>query len=347
MKALKYLLVFVLAIAAFITGLGLFGKKQYHIERSELIQAPMATVKEKVSTWKNFPAWSPWQPLDPAMHTSIEGTDGTVGAKYIWKGNDKVGTGSQTFKAITENQVDIDVQFTEPWASEMPTSIKLAQKPEGVQVSWGCDLKLPFPWNAFAMFTDMDKAIGKDYADGLTRLKALCEGEVKLIQDLKNTVKAVQVPTQNYVGIRKKMPMSEMQGFFGPTVATLMAGIPADQIMGGPASLYYVWDEATKTTDMVVAVPVKQKIAKLTTGAPAENYTLGGNAAEIEFTGSYEQLGFAHLAVDKYLAEQKATPSEPVLEMYMNSPETEKDPNKMVTKIRYFYPAAVAAVQNK
>jgi Polyketide cyclase / dehydrase and lipid transport len=177
MKALKYLLYFVLGIAALIGALGLFGKKEYHIERSELIKAPHALIKEKTSNWKYFSSWSPWQPLDPSMKTSIEGTDGTVGAKYSWTGNDNVGTGSQTFTSISDNQIGMEVQFTSPWESKMPSSIKLDQKPEGVRVNWGCDMKLPFPWNAFAMFTDMDKAIGKDYADGLSRLKSLCETE--------------------------------------------------------------------------------------------------------------------------------------------------------------------------
>jgi effector-binding domain-containing protein len=344
MKALKYLFYFLLVIAALVIALGLFGKKDYHLERSLLIKAPHSIVKDKVTHWANFPKWSPWQPLDPKMITTITGQDGTVGSTYSWKGNDKVGSGSQTFKSITDNEVKIDVNFTEPWASSAPSSIKMEQSPDGVLTTWSFDMHMPFPWNAFAMFTDIERGVGKDYADGLQRLKALCEGEARKIDQATQSVQVIQWPMTQYVGFRKELPMSEMQAYFGESMGKLMAGIPKDQIAGNPASLYFVWDEANQKTDLAVVVPVKKAMTTLTTGEAVQTWPIGGNAASITFTGSYDELMYPHLALDNYLAGIGATPKEPVLEVYHNSPQTEPDATKMQTQVVYFFAPIPAPV---
>lgn len=93
MKILKILLYTLLGLGALWAILGLFAKKDYHIERSIEIDAPMELVYEHVRYFKNFESWSPWAKLDPAMKTSITGDDGTIGATYKWAGNDDVGIG--------------------------------------------------------------------------------------------------------------------------------------------------------------------------------------------------------------------------------------------------------------
>jgi len=55
------------------------------------------------------------------MQVTIEGEDGTVGAKYLWKGNDDVDSGIQEIVAMDENRVDVKLTFTEPWETEDKT----------------------------------------------------------------------------------------------------------------------------------------------------------------------------------------------------------------------------------
>ncbi len=337
MKALKYLLYFLIGLALLVVLLGLFGKKRYHIERSVLIKAPHSIIKEKVTQWAHFPKWSPWQDLDPNLVTNISGTDGTVGAMYTWKGNDKVGAGSLTFRQITDTLVNVDISFSEPWTTNAPATIRMQQVPEGVQTTWGVDMHMPFPWNGFAMFTDVERSVGKDYADGLQRLKALCEGEAQRIEQAAQSVQLTDWPKTTYAALRKQIPMSQIEAFFGEGMKILMGGIPEDQIAGQPGALYFAWDEANQQTDMAVVLPVKKPISKLTTGQAIQTVTLAGKAASLVHTGPSSDAMYAHYGMDKYLNNSGLIPKEPVLEVYLNLPTTEPDSTKLQTQIVYFY----------
>src|SRR5579872_487637 len=99
----KILLVLVaLVLVAFIVGLLLPSKVV--VERSVLINRPASMVFATVNSFELFPKWSPWQDLDPNMHQNTDGPREGVGAKLIWSGNDKVGSGSDTITAFDANR---------------------------------------------------------------------------------------------------------------------------------------------------------------------------------------------------------------------------------------------------
>ncbi|MBK8192876.1 MAG: SRPBCC family protein [Lewinellaceae bacterium] len=173
MKALKFLLYAVLGLLALWMLLGLFARKNYHIERSTEIDAPIELVHEQVSFFKNFKHWSPWHVYDPNIQTNIEGTDGSPGAIYTWSGNDKVGKGNQVLKSVTPTRVDLDVSYNSWGAS--PAFFQLEEKGKKTNITWAMDMHVPFPWNAFAMLTDVNAFVGKDFENGLVNLKKVCE----------------------------------------------------------------------------------------------------------------------------------------------------------------------------
>ncbi len=164
MKALKILLYVVLGLLALWALLGLFARKNYHIERSTEIDAPIELVHEQVSFFKNFKHWSPWHVYDPNMQTNIEGTDGTPGAVYTWSGNDKVGKGNQVLRVVTPTRVELDVSYND-WGPS-PVFFQLEPKGQKTNITWAMDMHVPFPWNAFAMLTDVNAFVGKDYESG-------------------------------------------------------------------------------------------------------------------------------------------------------------------------------------
>jgi effector-binding domain-containing protein len=337
MKFIKYLLYIVLALVALLCAIGLFAKKQYHLERSVVIKAPHSIVKEKVSRWEHFNKWSPWQELDPSMQTKIDGIDGTVGATYAWVGNDAVGTGTQTFTSITDDKIESEVKFEKPWKTVAPSAMALKKVAEGIEATWSFDMTIPFPFNVFAMLTDMDRGVGKDYANGLQRLKSLCEGEANLIEQAASSAKMDTLPMQQYMGIRKTVKIAEIDAFCEASYTTLMGGLDSASIVGAPVALYYTWDEANASTEMVAAVPVAAKTTKsIKLAENVEVINLGGKAALIDYIGSYENSKLAHLGMDQYLSKNGLIQSYPVMEVYLNSPETEKDPAKLHTQIYYF-----------
>src|SRR4051812_43171030 len=94
----------------------------YRVTRSALIAAPPSIAYAQVADFHRWEAWSPWAKLDPDMLSSYAGRDGTVGASYDWKGNDKVGEGRMTLiEARPAQSVAIRLEFLKPWTSTSTT----------------------------------------------------------------------------------------------------------------------------------------------------------------------------------------------------------------------------------
>lgn len=175
MKFLKIIVYLLLTGFVLVLALGLFARHTYPIERSLEIDAPRAVVLEQIRYFANFKKWSPWNTLDPNMKETIEGTDGEVGAVNHWEGNRDVGAGSQTIQSISNDQVRMEVVLQKPWKSTSQSVFTLEEIGEKTKVTWHFNMYIGFPWNAMAMFTDVNAGVGKDYARGLGNLKKICE----------------------------------------------------------------------------------------------------------------------------------------------------------------------------
>ena len=100
--------------------------------------------------------------------------DGQVGAISKWEGNKDVGTGEQEITRIVENEVvESNLRFFKPWKSESDAYLKVKEDREGetigdMGVQWQ---RTNFPVSIMMLFMNMDKAIGKDFDEGLANLK--------------------------------------------------------------------------------------------------------------------------------------------------------------------------------
>jgi effector-binding domain-containing protein len=335
MKALKYLLYFLLGVAALIGGLGLFAKNTYHIERSITIDAPKSLVYDQVRLFKNFHEWSPWSKLDPDMKLSFTGNDGTVGATYSWNGNKNVGEGTQTMKAVAADRLDLQLDFKKPFESTVPVFFNVTGDETKTKVTWGFDPHFPFPINIWAMFTDVDKAMGADYARGLGYLKRRCESMAHKKYNGYEVLEE-EMPETFYAGIRRTIPLEEMTDFYNVSLPKIidMAAAEKITIAGSPAGMYWTFDEAGNSTDMAVAFPVKEdkKLPK-----EYQFYKVGGTKAMvIDFLGAYDSLKQAHIAMEAFMAGNKLQMVPPCIESYVTDPTAEPDTAKWLTKVIYF-----------
>jgi effector-binding domain-containing protein len=335
MKILKILLYIVLGIVVLLAALGIFGKKSYHVERSIDIAAPKGMVYEYARFFKNFNEWSPWSPLDPKMTSSITGTDGEAGVLYEWKGNEDVGAGTQKITAITADRIDYEVHFKEPFESTSPVFMTFEDKDSLTKVTWGFDMHIAFPWNGFAMFTDMDAAIGRDYENGLANLKKILEAKAQE-RYLGLRANEVQMPQQTYAMIRQTVEMPAAGAFFGANLPKILEAVQKGGVAmsGPPCGLYWAWDETTKKTDMAAAIPVAE--AK-NFGKNIQVLTLDAGAAMvIDYYGKYDSIGRAHLSLDAWIADKGLKSKSPVIESYITDPMKEPDTSKWLTKVIYF-----------
>jgi effector-binding domain-containing protein len=153
---------------------GLLLPRHVHVSRSVTIVRPASLIYATVNSFRLFPKWSPWQDLDPNMHQTTEGPREGVGAKLVWSGNDKVGSGTQLITAsIADRSVASDLDFGNMGIAKSVISLT----PDGAAtgVTWSLDIDMGANPIGHYVGLMMDRMIGPDFSTGLSKLKKLVE----------------------------------------------------------------------------------------------------------------------------------------------------------------------------
>jgi effector-binding domain-containing protein len=170
----KKILMVLVVVVVLIAVIGFLLPRHTVVKRSVTINRPASLVYATVNSFVLFPKWSPWQDLDPNMRQTTEGPRDGVGAKLIWKGNDKVGSGTQLITASTPDQsMASDLDF-----GDMGTAKSLVTlAPEGnlTRATWAVDMDMGANPIGHYIGLTMDGMLGKDFASGLGKLKVLVE----------------------------------------------------------------------------------------------------------------------------------------------------------------------------
>ncbi len=167
----------ILGIVLLILILAMISPKNYNVSRSIEINRPKDEVFAHLKSLKRQNDWSPWAKRDPNMQQKFTGTDGEVGAINYWNGNKQVGEGEQEITKIVEGErVESELRFLKPFKST--SDAYLVTESVGndkTKVVWGFSGQNKFPMNIMMLFMNMDKAVGKDFEEGLVNLKAILE----------------------------------------------------------------------------------------------------------------------------------------------------------------------------
>lgn len=170
---LKRILVAIVAVLLLAVIVGLLLPRQVRVERSVSINRPASLVYAVVNSFQLFPKWSPWQELDPNMHQYSEGPREGVGAKLVWSGNDKVGSGTQLITASNpDHSVMSDLDFG---GSTAKSTVTLTPEGSATRATWTVDMDMGANPIAHYIGLTMDNMLGKDFAGGLAKLKTLVE----------------------------------------------------------------------------------------------------------------------------------------------------------------------------
>jgi len=174
---MTFLYIFAIIIGVLVL-LALIAPKKYEVNRSIVINKPRSEVFQYLKYIKNQDEWSPWKKRDPEMKQEFSGEDGTVGFVSKWESDHKqVGAGEQEILSITPNeQIKTELRFLKPWKSQSTAYMKTRDATDGAtEVSWGFYGLNKVPMNIMMLFYNMDKAVGKDFEEGLIELKIVLE----------------------------------------------------------------------------------------------------------------------------------------------------------------------------
>jgi uncharacterized protein YndB with AHSA1/START domain len=150
---------------------------RFRIARSIRINAPAAAVYQHIASMERFKAWSPWQDKDPGMKQTLGGPADGVGSWMEWSGNGKVGQGRmEVVSAEPPARLAYKLSFLKPMKAENMAEFTLTESGGETDVTWAMTGDSPFMSKLFDAVMNMDKMVGRDFEQGLAKLKKVVEG---------------------------------------------------------------------------------------------------------------------------------------------------------------------------
>jgi hypothetical protein len=168
----------VIAIAVVILGVLIYASSKpevFHVERSVRIHATPDAIFPLINDLHRWEAWTPYD-KDPAMKKTYSGSDAGVGAHYAWEGNKQVGQGEISIReTLPPNLLVFDLHMIKPFEGRNVATFSLDPDGDATRVTWSLDDKHKLMQKIMSIFLNLDHMVGKDFAVGLDRLKALVE----------------------------------------------------------------------------------------------------------------------------------------------------------------------------
>ncbi len=349
MKFLKItgIILFVLVALFFIVAA--FLPKEFHVEQSVVIDRPVEYPFNMVNTLSNWEKWSPFSQNDSTLVNSFTGPASGTGSVMSWNSK-KQGTGSMKItESIPFSKIIFELDFGDQGNSS--AYLKFEEKGNKTTVSWIMDAKPAYPVErvVYALMKSSMKAV---FDKGLQKLKSVCEnipfetGKHDILSSLKllegsNTSEnnpALYVLRLNDVyvaAIKDSCTTKDMAQAMKKDYGLLMKYIMKNQQgeFGKPVTIWHKYDEKTTFGVFEAAIPVSEKTESVN-NIYVRKLNSNKVVAGIHY-GSYEKTAYMYEAIMKYLKDNKLEETEGPIEVYVNDPSTEPDPEKWETVIMF------------
>lgn len=340
MRALKTILIIVLALLAIVVVLGLIGPSSFRVERSTVIKAPAELVYGHISTLAAMDQWGPWKEQEHNMTAVLSGSpDGQVGAISHWKSDESEGE-QELAELVPNRSVRTKLWFISPWEAHNEGTFDLEAMGDSTRLTWGIQGQNTFMGKVMGVFMDMDKMVGPMFEKGLANLKGIVEPEaVELAAATAGAgyeIVSIERPAMVYFGTRKVVKWSDFKSFYGENFGKAMgiimkAGV---QPASAPTGIFFKWDDANQQADVMAAVAVPAEAKDKLKGMSFQEVP-ASKAYQIAYFGPYEGSGKAHEAMDVRMKADSVELNGFVLEEYITDPMHEPDTMKWNTNVIY------------
>lgn len=340
MRALKTILIIVMALLAVVIILGLIGPRAFRIERSIVIQAPVDLVYGQVSTLAAMDQWGPWKEQEANMTATLSGSpDGQVGAISHWIG-DKTEGEQELAKLETNKSVRTKLRFIRPFEAHNEGTFDMVAMGDSTLIRWGMQGENTFMGKLMSAFMDMDKELGPMFEKGLSNLKTLAEKQAVERAEAKAKagydIAVVERPAMVYFGTRKVVKWVDFKAFYGEQFGKAMgiimkAGV---QPASAPTAIFFKWDEANQQADVMAAVAIPTDAKAKLKGLSFQEVQ-ASKAYQIAYFGPYEGSGKAHEAMDVRMKADSVALNGFIFEEYLTDPMHEPDTVKWNTNVIY------------
>lgn len=292
MKALKIVIGSIIGLIVLMVAVGFVLPDTAHVERSVVVDAKPATAYAVLNGFKQFRKWSPWEGLDPNTEYRTSGPIWGVGAGQAWRGDERVGAGSQEILASEpDKSVTIRLVF-EGFDSENTARYLIAPEGEGSRIVWTYDAV--FHGNLLGRYFGlmMDGMLGKDYEKGLSQLKTLLESLPK--DDFSGLdIAVVETVAQPILYVADSAGPADAAAKLGTAYGQIGVYMQAHGLkqVAAPMAVTRKYDEVSKAWDFDAAIPVDKAEPVPPADSPVKAGTsYAGWAIRATHTGPYEAM---------------------------------------------------------
>lgn len=169
---LKFIGIILLLVIVYAVIAMLAFSKDYHYEKSIVINAPKEKVWQYTGSLKGYNMWDPFSKEIKNIKITYSGEGDKIGDSYHWKGDDS--EGEQSITAISPNEkLTTQLHFIKPFEGNAKSNMILTPEGNGTKVTWMIDNELNAMMKIMKpmMESNMDKMFGQ----GLNDLKKLSE----------------------------------------------------------------------------------------------------------------------------------------------------------------------------
>lgn len=176
LKALAIIAVILLVVIAAVLAYAATKPDTFTVQRSLDIKAPPDKIFALINDFRSWTAWSPYEKRDPDLKRTYSGAPTGKGAAYAWEGNKNVGAGRMEITDTSPaSKIVIALDFFRPFKAQNTAEFTLVSQGDTTNVTWAMHGPNLYIGKVMSTFMNMDKMIGKDFADGLVNLKAAAE----------------------------------------------------------------------------------------------------------------------------------------------------------------------------
>jgi len=147
----------------------------FRIERSITIKSPPEKIFPLLDDLHAHSSWSPFE-KDPNMKRKHSGTPRGTGSVYEWEGNREVGKGRIAIvDTVPPSKVMLKLDMFTPFEAHNSVDFTLVPNGGGTNVIWGMQGKQPFMMKLMSTVINCEKMVGRQFEEGLAKLKAIAE----------------------------------------------------------------------------------------------------------------------------------------------------------------------------
>ena len=169
-------LVLVIVLAAIVI-LAATKPNTFRVQRSATINAAPEKIFSQINDFRNWPSWSPWERIDPAMKKTYTGAPSGQGSVYEWSGDSRqIGSGRMEItSSVPFSVIILKLDFLKPIEGHNIAEFTLEAQGGGTNVTWVMHGPSRFFSKLFQVFVSMDTLVGKSFEEGLANLKGITE----------------------------------------------------------------------------------------------------------------------------------------------------------------------------